>query len=308
MGALPRSMAIHRGQHARKTDARTRGHRCHHSAGDPACRVVRTGGPALRRDLNCTRKGGLREVARGKRPIAAAGASTRAVTNRAVLWIRLGRKLSACTTVPALRDVIFVGARIFGSISARSPSRRYIPEPTVTVRPRRGQHAPATLIAGLMKCRFAHLTNSQPIAARWLTKWARTDTNSKAPPGAAVAGWNVTGTRWKLIEGDLMNGRFIRAMMATGIAAASAFAVIPVAATGANAASCVVADYDQHGVHGYARTTDISGGCSKVGAQVAFSVPGISSTIWSGWVYGGDVATATAPTTGTWAGSHHYPY
>ncbi|GHS85752.1 hypothetical protein AGMMS50218_04040 [Actinomycetota bacterium] len=65
---------------------------------------------------------------------------------------------------------------------------------------------------------------------------------------------------------------------------------VPLFATSASAAGCIRTDYAKFGTNGYARTTDANGQCSQVGAQAGFSTPGISSTIWTGWTYGADVA------------------
>jgi hypothetical protein len=91
---------------------------------------------------------------------------------------------------------------------------------------------------------------------------------------------------------------------ATVIAAALvAMMAIPLAASSASAAGCGIAAFRQLGANGYARTTDLNGQCSTVGAQAGFSTPGISSTIWTSWTYGADVAQT--PRVSNLVGSNH---
>lgn len=78
---------------------------------------------------------------------------------------------------------------------------------------------------------------------------------------------------------------------ATVVAAMIAgLAVLPLSATSATAAGCIRTDYVKWYTNGYARTTDANGLCSTVGANAGFTVSGTTSTIWTGWYYGADVA------------------
>lgn len=92
-------------------------------------------------------------------------------------------------------------------------------------------------------------------------------------------------------------GTVVAAALAAGLA-------IPLLATSASAgSSCLYSSYDQYGANGYARTTDVNGQCARVGAQAGFATPGVSSTIWTSWYYGADVAQTS--TVSNFVAGHH---
>lgn len=84
-----------------------------------------------------------------------------------------------------------------------------------------------------------------------------------------------------------------RALVGALAAAAMATPAVVVISSPAHAASCIIAKYTTT-AGDYARTTDVSGGCSSVGARHRYDPVWSSNNYWTSWRYGGDVAQSTA--------------
>ena len=96
-----------------------------------------------------------------------------------------------------------------------------------------------------------------------------------------------------------MSRKKLPAALATLIVAGTA---IVSASVPAQAASCSRMDGRNYVAH-YAFTGDSNGLCGTVGVRHGFSVSGLSSTIWTGWIYH-STFTATS-SQATIQGSYH---
>jgi len=100
-------------------------------------------------------------------------------------------------------------------------------------------------------------------------------------------------------ESEMNTSRIARM---TALAMVVAVPTVLGAGSPAQAVSCVYAEYVSYSAD-YARTTDVSGGCSKVGARHWYDPVWSANNFWTSWKYGGDVAESV-PTAELVYGDH----